>query len=67
MNQQQVNHRRRMDTLPKPSVRGGGGGGGGHVAQQVKCLTADTEDTFLTANPGVASLILAQSHTLSTG
>ena len=32
----------------------------GYVAQSVICLTADT---CLTADPGVASLIPAQSHT----
>ena len=31
----------------------------GHVVQSVKCLTADT---CLTADPGVASSIQAQSH-----
>ena len=33
-----------------------------HVAQLVMCLTADT---CLTADPGVASSILAQSHNIS--
>ena len=32
----------------------------GRVAQSITCLTADAS---LTANPGVASLIPAQSHT----
>ena len=32
----------------------------GHVVQSVTCLTADM---CLTANPGVASLIPARSHT----
>ena len=32
----------------------------GHVAQSVTCLAADT---CLTADPGVASSILARSHT----
>ena len=33
----------------------------GHVAQSVTCLAVDT---CLTADPGVASWILARSHTL---
>ena len=32
----------------------------GHVVQSVTCLTADT---YLTADPGVTSLILARSYT----
>ena len=33
----------------------------GHIAQSVKCLATDAS---LTADPGVASLIPAKSHTL---
>ena len=36
-------------------------GGQGRAAQSVKCLATDA---CLTADPGVASLILARSHTL---
>ena len=32
----------------------------GHIAQSVMCLATDA---YLTADPGVASLIAAQSHT----